>query len=88
MPLPVNGRRYLRDKEAKGRYGSCQAPAVVEFNNVKSFEYSDVDFPAMIETMDRTCRIVKEGYDYWIGKSCNLAVGISKDNFFSQSLGS
>ncbi|KAH6669308.1 15-O-acetyltransferase [Halenospora varia] len=86
FPLPVNGRRYLQEKYAENRYGSCQAPAVVEYDNLSSYVVDDRDEDSVIEALERGCRRAKEDIDGWLAKPFLLAMGISKDNFLAASL--
>jgi hypothetical protein len=85
-PLPVNGRRFLRDEFVDRQYGSCQAGAVVEFPNLKSWVVDERDTDAVKAVLERGCRHVKEGYDYWLSKEFQVAVNVSKDNFLASSL--
>lgn len=85
-PLPANGRRFLRDEFADKQFGSCQASAVVEFDDLKSWIVDEHDKEALVSMMERGCRHVKESYDYWVNKDFLLAKGVSKDNFLSQFL--
>jgi len=64
-PLPVNGRRYLKDASIT-RYGSCQAGAVVQFPNLGSWSADKNDSDAVKQTVERGCKHVKEGYDLWL----------------------
>jgi hypothetical protein len=57
MPLPVNGRRFLKDEYMQGQYGACQAGAVVQFHDAKSFAVDDDDKSSVISMLDRACRI-------------------------------
>ena len=88
MPLPVNGRRFLRDEYVDKQYGACQAGAVVEFPNLKSWAVDDNDPEAVRVALERGCKHVKDSYDYWLDKEFQLAVGVSKDNFLSDFLSS
>ena len=85
-PLPVNGRRFLRDEFVDRQYGSCQAGAVVEFPNLKSWVVDERDTDAVKAMLERGCRHVKEWYDYWLSKEFQVAVNVSKDNFLASSL--
>jgi hypothetical protein len=86
-PLPVNGRRFLRDEFAAHRFGACQAGAVVEFQNLKSWAPEDnAQEPAA--ALERLCKQVKESYDYWLKNEFQLPLGVSKDNFLSAFLAS
>ena len=60
MTMPVNGRRWLRDDGARDYYGMCQTGAVVKVENIKSFQVDDNDKDAIVETLERTCKIAKE----------------------------
>lgn len=88
MPLPVNGRRFLKAEYADKQYGACQAGAVVEFPNLTSWTVDDSDSEAVKAALDRGCRHVKASYDYWLSKEFQLALGVSKDNFLSAFLSS
>lgn len=84
-PLPVNGRRFLRDEVAAHRFGACQAGAVVEFQNLKSWApKDDSKEPAM--ALEKLCKQVKESYDFWLKNEFQLALGVSKDNFLGAFL--
>ncbi len=85
-PLPVNGRRFLRDEFVDRQYGCCQAGAVVEFPNLKSWVVDEGDTEAVKAMLERGCRHVKEGYDYWLSKEFQVAVNVSKDNFLASHL--
>ena len=85
-PLPVNGRRFLRDEFANKQYGSCQAGAVVEFPNLQTWVVDERDTDAVKAILERGCRHVKEGYDYWLDKDFQVAVNVSKDHFLASSL--
>ncbi|KAF1347599.1 15-O-acetyltransferase [Delphinella strobiligena] len=86
MPLPVNGRRFLKDEYVQGQYGACQAGAVVQFHDARSFVVDDNDINAVISMLERGCRISKEQYDYWLSKPFQMAVNVSKDNFLASFL--
>ena len=88
MPLPVNGRRFLKAEYADKQYGACQAGAVVEFEDLKSWTVDDSDSDAVKAALERGCKHVKESYDYWLRKEFQLALGVSKDNFLSALLSS
>ncbi|KAG9565254.1 putative trichothecene 15-O-acetyltransferase, partial [Aureobasidium melanogenum] len=83
MPLPFNGRRYLREGLADTQYGSCQACAVVVFDNLEQYavEFSDRD--AVVDTLISAIKVTKTSYDYWLNKPYLLPLGLAKDNFFS-----
>ncbi|KAJ5713557.1 trichothecene 15-O-acetyltransferase [Penicillium malachiteum] len=86
-PLPVNGRRFLRDEVANHRFGTCQAGAVVEFPSLKTWApCNDAEDPTA--ALEKLCNQVKESYDYWLKKEFQLAVGVSKDNFLGALLAS
>jgi hypothetical protein len=84
-PLPVNGRRYLKDPGLK-RYGCCQAGAVASFSNLRSWIVDENDREAVKKTLKSGCRHVKESYDYWLNKEYQIAVNVSKDNFLASYL--
>lgn len=86
MPLPVNGRRFLKDEYVQGQYGACQAGAVVQLHDARSYVVDDNDKNAVISMLERACRISKEQYDYWLSKPFQMAVNISKDNFLASFL--
>ncbi|KAF2125620.1 15-O-acetyltransferase [Dothidotthia symphoricarpi CBS 119687] len=86
MPLPVNGRRFLKDEYVQGQYGACQAGAVVQFRDARSFLVDDDEKSAVISMLAKGCRISKEQYDYWLSKPFQMAVNISKDNFLASFL--
>lgn len=88
MPLPVNGRRFLRDEYAGKQYGACQAGAVVEFANLKSWAVDESDTEAVKGALERGCKHVKKSYDYWLSKEFQMALNVSKDNFLSALLSS
>lgn len=88
MPLPVNGRRFLRDEYVDKQYGACQAGAVVEFKNLKSWAVDESDTEAVKAALERGCKHVKESYDYWLSKEFQVALGVSKDNFLAAFLSS
>ena len=85
-PLPVNGRRFLRDEFVNKQYGSCQAGAVVEFPNLHTWVVDERDTDAVKMMLEHGCRHVKEGYDYWLDKDFQVAVNVSKDHFLASSL--
>ena len=88
-PLPVNGRRYLRDEFATHRFGACQAGAVVEFANLKSWAPVDNNAQdSIVVSLERLCKQIKESYDYWLKNEFQLPLGVSKDNFLSAFLAS
>ncbi|KAH8679921.1 15-O-acetyltransferase [Tricladium varicosporioides] len=86
FPLPVNGRRYLQEKYSHTRYTSCQAPAVVEYDNLLSYVVNHKGEDAVVEALERGCRVAKKELDGWLKKPFLLAMGISKDNFLAASL--
>ena len=86
MPLPVNGRRFLKDEYVQSQYGACQAGAVVQFHDARSFVVDDNDINAVISALEKGCRISKEQYDYWLSKPFQMAVNVSKDNFLASFL--
>ncbi|KNG52745.1 15-o-acetyltransferase [Stemphylium lycopersici] len=88
MPLPVNGRRYLKDEYSQSQYGACQAGAVVQLQDAKSFRVDDNDKSAVTAMLERISWISKEQYDYWLSKPFQMAVNVSKDNFLASFLGS
>lgn len=86
MPLPVNGRRYLRAEYADNQYGCCQACAVVVFEDLKKiaikFDENDSVLDAFVSAMETT----RSSYEYWLNKPFLLPLGIAKDNFVSKML--
>ena len=86
MPLPVDGRRFLKGEYVNKQYGSVQAPAVVEFENLNSWSVDLSDKAAVLGVLEKGCRHVKESYDYWLSKEFLLALGVAKDNFLSSVL--
>ncbi|ERF71078.1 hypothetical protein EPUS_07750 [Endocarpon pusillum Z07020] len=86
MPIPVNGRRWLRDDHARDYYGMCQTGAVIKIKNIKFFMVDGNDRDAVVEALERGCKLVKEAYDHWMSKPFLLALGISKDNFIASYL--
>lgn len=86
MPLPVNGRRYLKDEYAQNQYCACQAGAVVQFKDAKSFRVDDNNKEAVVAMLERGCKLTKEQYDYWLSKPFQMAVNVSKDNFLANFL--
>ncbi|KAH0337677.1 putative trichothecene 15-O-acetyltransferase, partial [Aureobasidium melanogenum] len=83
MPLPVNGRRYLREEVANMQYGSCQACAVVVFDNLAQYAIDFGDRDAVVEALIEAMKVTKTAYDYWLNKPYLLPLGLAKDNFFS-----
>lgn len=86
MPLPVNGRRYLKSEYSQSQYGACQAGAVVQLQDARSFKVDDNDKNDVTTTLERISRISKEQYDYWLGKPFQMVVNVSKDNFLASFL--
>jgi len=84
-PLPVNGRRYLKDPSLT-RYGSCQAGAVVQFPNLGSWSADENESDAVKQTVERGCKHVKEGYDLWLKDDYQVAVNVAEDNFLAAYL--
>ncbi|KAJ2966699.1 hypothetical protein NQ176_g10025 [Zarea fungicola] len=87
-PLPVNGRRFLKRELQEHRFGSCQAGAVVEFNDLASWAPATESPGGVQEALGKLSRHVKESYDYWLRNQFQLLLGISKDNFLSAFLSS
>lgn len=83
MPLPVSGRRYLQDGLADCQYGSCQACAVVNFDNLKQFAVDFDDRDAVVGALVKGIKTTKTAYDYWLNKPFLLPLGLAKDNFLS-----
>ena len=54
--------------------------------NIKSFKVDDNDKDAVVEALERGCKIAKESYDQWLSNPFQLALGISKDNFTASFL--
>lgn len=81
-PLPVNGRRYLKNPKMT-RYGCCQAGAVVQFPNLASWSVDENDPDAVKDTLERGCKHVKECYDSWLKNDYQVAVNVAKDNFLA-----
>jgi hypothetical protein len=86
MPLPVNGRRYLREEFAENQYGSCQACAVVVFDSLKQFAIDFDDKDAILNALINGMKITRSSYDYWLEKPFLLPLGLAKDNFISAML--
>jgi hypothetical protein len=86
MPLPVNGRRFLKDEVADNQYGSCQACAVVVFDNLEQFAIDFDDKDAVLNALDTGMKITRTSYGYWLEKPFLLPLGIAKDNFLSSML--
>lgn len=86
MPLPVNGRRYLQERFTGNQYGSCQACAVVVFDNLEQFAINFDDKNAVLEALIKGMRVTKSSYDYWLNKPFLLPLGLAKDNFVSAML--
>jgi hypothetical protein len=91
MPLPVDGRRFLRPELRDSQYGACQAGAVVDFGDITqlALQLNSVSKSpeSVIEILKTLCRTVRNDYDKWTSKPFQLALGVSKDNFLSQMLG-
>lgn len=85
-PLPVNGRRYLQEQFADHQYGSCQACAVVVFDNLKQFAIDFDDKIAIREALISGMKVTKSSYDYWLNKPFLLLLGLAKDIFISAML--
>jgi hypothetical protein len=83
MPLPVNGRRYLREEFADNQYGSCQAGAVVVFDRLEQFA---IDFEDKDAVLNGLIKGTRSSYDYWLNKPFLLPLGLAKDNFISPML--
>lgn len=83
MPLPVNGRRYLREEVANAQYGSCQACAVVVFDDLAQYAIHLGDRDAVKGVLIKAMQVTKAAYDYWLNKPYLLPLGLAKDNFFS-----
>ncbi|KAK6006544.1 hypothetical protein QM012_006954 [Aureobasidium pullulans] len=83
MPLPVNGRRYLREELANTQYGSCQACAVVVFADLEAYAVDFGDKDAVVNALVHAIKVTKRSYDYWLSKPFLLPLGLAKDNFFS-----
>ncbi|KAI5198653.1 15-O-acetyltransferase Tri3 [Aureobasidium subglaciale] len=83
MPLPVNGRRYLRPEFADVQYGSFQACAVVEFEHLEEYTVDFGNTLAVLEALERGMKVTKKAYDYWLNKPFLLPLGLAKDNFLS-----
>lgn len=86
MPLPVNGRRYLREGLAENQHGSCQACAVVTFDNLEQYAIDFEDGEAVVDALIKATKVTKAAYDYWLNKPYLLPLGLAKDNFFSALL--
>ncbi|THY33589.1 15-O-acetyltransferase Tri3 [Aureobasidium pullulans] len=86
MPLPVNGRRFLREEFANYQYGSCQACAVVVFNSLEQFMIDFDDRVAVLDALISGMKITRSSYDYWLNKPFLLPLGLAKDNFVSAML--
>ncbi|KAI1880213.1 hypothetical protein JX265_001834 [Neoarthrinium moseri] len=87
-PLPVNGRRYLRQEHAERRYGSCQAGAFVQFAPLRAWAIDNGDTEAVRTALENLCRHTKDGYDYWLKNEFQLAVDQAKGNFLAAALAS
>ncbi|KAI4755621.1 15-O-acetyltransferase Tri3 [Aureobasidium sp. EXF-3400] len=83
MPLPVNGRRYLREGFADTQYGSCQACAVVVFENLEQYVLDFGNKDAVISGLIGAMKTTKTAYDRWLNKPYLLPLGLAKDNFLS-----
>lgn len=88
MPLPVNGRRYLREGFADTQYGSCQACAVVVFENLEQYALDFGNKDAVISGLIGAMKTTKTAYDHWLNKPYLLPLGLAKDNFLSALMGS
>jgi hypothetical protein len=86
MPLPVNGRRYLRREFADNQYGSCQACAVVVFDRLEQFAIDFKDKDAVLNALVKGMEITRNSYDYWLNKPFLLPLGLAKDNFIAPML--
>jgi hypothetical protein len=86
MPLPVDGRRYLKHEYRDAQYGACQAGAVVQFNDARSWAVDDEDKSAVVELLERGCRVARERYEYWLSKEFQLVVNVEKDNYLARLL--
>ncbi|KAG9652317.1 putative trichothecene 15-O-acetyltransferase, partial [Aureobasidium melanogenum] len=83
MPLPVNGRRYLREGLADTQCGSCQACAVVVFDTLRQYAVDFGDGDVVVEALINAMKVTKAAYDYWLDKPYLLPLGLAKDNFLS-----
>lgn len=64
----------------------CQTGVVIKFENIKSFMVDANDKDAVIEALERGCKIAQKTYEEWLSKLSQLALGISKDNFTASFL--
>lgn len=83
MPLPVNGRRYLREELAERQYGSCQACAVVTFDKLEKYAVDFGNRDAVVVALITGVKVTKNAYDYWLDKPYLLPLGLAKDNSLS-----
>ena len=86
MPLPVNGRRYIRAELADNLYGCCQACAVVVFDNLEKFAIDFDDKSAVLDALVSAMEVTRSSYEYWLNKPFLLPLGLAKDNFVSKML--
>nr|AUB51317.1 trichothecene-15-O-acetyltransferase [Trichoderma hypoxylon] len=77
-PMPVNGRRWLKDELADNHYSICETGAVIRVENIESLVLnSNDDKKTVIEAIKRACEDVKKSFDRWINNPYQLALGLA-----------
>lgn len=81
-PMPVNGRRWLRDDLAGNYYSMCETGAVIRFENIKSLLVnSNDDKHVIVEALKKACVDAKNSFDRWLSNPYQLPLGIAVHTF-------
>nr|ALV66156.1 acetyltransferase [Trichoderma brevicompactum] len=77
-PMPVNGRRWLKDELADNHYSICETGAVIRIENIESLVLNnDDDKDTIIGAIKRACEDVKKSFDQWLSNPYQLALGLA-----------
>ena len=74
-PLPVDGRRFLRNGYVQRHYGQCQAGAVLDFENPKPGAVNESDTEAVKVVLERGCKQIKGLCGCWLGEELRFGGG-------------
>nr|G0KYB1.1 RecName: Full=Trichothecene O-acetyltransferase TRI3; AltName: Full=Trichothecene biosynthesis cluster protein 3 [Trichoderma arundinaceum]CAY87361.1 putative trichothecene 15-O-acetyltransferase [Trichoderma arundinaceum] len=78
-PMPVNGRRWLKDGLADHHYSICETGAVIRIENIKSLVLNNNNDKGYRPRCDekKPGEDVKKSFDQWLGNPYQLALGLA-----------
>ncbi|KAE8356477.1 15-O-acetyltransferase Tri3-domain-containing protein [Aspergillus coremiiformis] len=77
-PMPVNGRRWIRDSLRDTYYGACQTGAIIRCENISSLLLQRTDTKeTILAALTQACHDVKKSFDRALDNPYQLPIGIA-----------